>query len=96
MTNKDEQEACVIKFSTLVTKLAEVNQISNQVANKVNDEYKNFLDDVVSHNQDEFKEFDKQASLIGILQFSVGIFSSSPTEFSEILRKCISFLSILK
>ena len=58
MAEKDEQEACVIKFTALVTKLSQLKHIEDKVGNKAIDEYKKFLDDVVSRHRDEFQEFD--------------------------------------
>ena len=85
MTDKDEQEACVIKFSTLVTKLAELNQITDQVANKANDEYRKFLDDVVSRNRDEFKEFDKYKDRVDLFLHR---FMSSNDRFNNVFLVC--------
>ena len=59
MADSDEQEACAVKFSTLVTKLVQSKQISDNVANKANCEYKKFLGDVVARHKDEFQEFNK-------------------------------------
>ena len=48
MADKDEQEACVVKFSALVTKLSQLKHIDDKVGNKAIEEYKNVLDEVVT------------------------------------------------
>ena len=59
IADQDEEEANMVKFKHLTSKLASVGVISATKANKAYDEYRMFMKNVVLRNREQFKEFHK-------------------------------------
>ena len=57
ISNKDAQESCKLKFSALCEKLAQLQRIPASLADRANEEYKKFWNEVVPRHSQEFLDF---------------------------------------
>ena len=65
ISNKDAQESCKLKFSTLYEKLAQLQRIPASLADRANEEYKKFLDEVVPRHSQNFLDFNIKSERLG-------------------------------
>ena len=65
ISNKDAQESCKLKFSTLCEKLAQLQRIPASLADRANEEYNKFLNEVVPRHSQDFLDFNIKSERSG-------------------------------